>query len=437
MADSGQSKRAVKRKAKLEARKQKQKQPKLESNRKPGFDQNLLEETTCYVKNGLRHVHPYYFTFTTYCKGRWVGRTLMDVFKEEFRSETEEYYEKAIKAGKITVNGGVAFQDTMLKDNDIICNKVHRHEPPVVGDPFEIVELNESMVVLNKPSSIPVHPCGRYRHNTVVFILGKEHGLANLFTIHRIDRLTSGILIFARTLSKAQELERQVRDREIVKEYVCRVQGEFPSEIVDCQEPIMVESHKIGICRVSANGKPCRTVFTRIHFNGKSSVVKCVPYTGRMHQIRVHLQWLGYPIINDPIYNHTAWGPHRGRGGVSVELVKKVISFLMSAFILINSTSCNDKEDSNEYFERGASAACIFIYKAYQDALTEKLDRNKTDAIARMASQEKDSGTLSSDSEENSNCNQYHDKDCSECHIIRSDPTRSELTMFLHALSYK
>ncbi|XP_073233770.1 pseudouridylate synthase RPUSD2-like [Porites lutea] len=396
MADSGQSKRAVKRKAKLEARKQKQKQPKLESNRKPGFDQNLLEETTCYVKNGLRHVHPYYFTFTTYCKGRWVGRTLMDVFKEEFRSETEEYYEKAIKAGKITVNGGVAFQDTMLKDNDIICNKVHRHEPPVVGDPFEIVELNESMVVLNKPSSIPVHPCGRYRHNTVVFILGKEHGLANLFTIHRIDRLTSGILIFARTLSKAQELERQVRDREIVKEYVCRVQGEFPSEIVDCQEPIMVESHKIGICRVSANGKPCRTVFTRIHFNGKSSVVKCVPYTGRMHQIRVHLQWLGYPIINDPIYNHTAWGPHRGRGGVSVELVKKVMS-----------------------------------------ELTEKLDRNKTDAIARMASQEKDSGTLSSDSEENSNCNQYHDKDCSECHIIRSDPTRSELTMFLHALSYK
>lgn len=69
--------------------------------------------------------------------------------------------------------------------------------------------------------------------------------------------------------------------------------------------------------------------------------------------------------------------------------------------------------------------------------LTETLDRNKTGAMARMASQEKDSGTLSSDSKENSNCNQYHDKDCSECHIIRSDPTHSELTMFLHALSYK
>ena len=51
-----------------------------------------------------------------------------------------------------------------------------------------------------------------------------------------------------------------------------------------------------------------------------------VPYTGRMHQIRVHLQWLGYPIINDPIYNHESWGPHRGRAGVSDQLVHKVSS---------------------------------------------------------------------------------------------------------------
>jgi len=318
------SKRGMKRKAKMEAKKQHQKKTKLENSKKPGFDQERLEETTCYLRDGLRHVHPYYFTFTTYCKGRWVGRSLIDVFEKEFRSETQEYYEKAIKAGKITVNGGVASPGTVLKDNDVICNKVHRHEPPVVGNPLEIVELTDELVVLNKPSSIPVHPCGRYRHNTVVFLLGKEHGLTNLFTIHRIDRLTSGILMFARTLSKAQELECQVRNREIEKEYVCRVQGEFPSEEVDCEEPIVVVSHKIGVCRVATNGKPCRSVFTRINYNGKSSVVKCVPYTGRMHQIRVHLQWLGYPIINDPIYNHESWGPQRGRGGVTDELVHQV-----------------------------------------------------------------------------------------------------------------
>ena len=73
-----------------------------------------------------------------------------------------------------------------------------------------------------------VHPCGRYRHNTVVFILAKEHGLKNLRTIHRLDRLTSGLLLFGRNPKKAREMEQQIRTRQVQKEYVCRVEGEFP-----------------------------------------------------------------------------------------------------------------------------------------------------------------------------------------------------------------
>lgn len=66
-----------------------------------------------------------------------------------------------------------------------------------------------------------------------------------------------------------------------------------------------------------------------------SSVCFCVvgvPHTGRMHQIRVHLQWLGYPIINDPIYNHESWGPLRGQGGVSDQLVHKVCTAIKLQF---------------------------------------------------------------------------------------------------------
>ena len=74
-----------------------------------------------------------------------------------------------------------------------------------------------------------VHPCGRYRHNTVVFILAKEHGLKNLRTIHRLDRLTSGLLLFGRNPKKAREMEQQIRTRQVQKEYVCRVDGEFPT----------------------------------------------------------------------------------------------------------------------------------------------------------------------------------------------------------------
>lgn len=73
-----------------------------------------------------------------------------------------------------------------------------------------------------------VHPCGRYRHNTVVFILAKEYNLKNLRTIHRLDRLTSGLLLFGRSPKKARQMEHQIRNRQVQKQYVCRVEGEFP-----------------------------------------------------------------------------------------------------------------------------------------------------------------------------------------------------------------
>ena len=77
-------------------------------------------------------------------------------------------------------------------------------------------------------ATVQVHPCGRYRHNTVVFILAKEYNLKNLRTIHRLDRLTSGLLMFGRNPRKARDMEQQIRNRQVLKEYVCRVEGEFP-----------------------------------------------------------------------------------------------------------------------------------------------------------------------------------------------------------------
>ena len=94
-------------------------------------------------------------------------------------------------------------------------NTVHRHEPPVVGRPLEILEDNGEVLVVDKPASMPVHPCGRFRHNTVIFILGKERGISGLHTVHRLDRLTSGVLLFARTLEVSKRLDKLVRDRQV------------------------------------------------------------------------------------------------------------------------------------------------------------------------------------------------------------------------------
>lgn len=92
---------------------------------------------------------------------------------------------------------------------------MHRHEPPVVSRPMEVLVDDGEVIVVDKPASIPVHPCGRFRHNTVIFILGKELGISKLHTVHRLDRLTSGVLLLARTLETSKKLDQLVRDRQV------------------------------------------------------------------------------------------------------------------------------------------------------------------------------------------------------------------------------
>ncbi|KAL0274331.1 UNVERIFIED_CONTAM: hypothetical protein PYX00_006781 [Menopon gallinae] len=127
-------------------------------------------------------------------------------------------------------------------------------------------------------------------------------------------------------------MEHQIRNRQVQKEYICRVEGDFPSEQVECSEPIEVVSYKIGVCKVSSKGKSCSTTFQKLNYSpgSNTSVVLCKPHTGRMHQIRVHLQFLGFPVVNDPLYNHVVFGPEKGKGGnidkTDEELIRDLIN---------------------------------------------------------------------------------------------------------------
>jgi len=284
-----------------------------------------------------------------------VGEKILDVFAREFRAHPVEEYERCIKSGTLTVNYEKVDVDYRLKHNDLLANIVHRHERPVLGEAVSIVHLDDDLVVVHKPPSVPVHPCGRYRHNTVAFILAKEHNLRNLRTIHRLDRLTSGLLMFGRTQERARQMEQQIRTRQVSKQYVCRVEGKFPSDYIVCSEPIEVVSYRIGVCRVSPKGKECRTEFERLSFNGKTSVVLCKPHTGRMHQIRVHLQYLGFPIVNDPLYNHIVFGPEKGKDGNIGKSDEELIQDLISIHNAENWLGGDGDEFAPSFFSSGST----------------------------------------------------------------------------------
>ncbi|KAF9968984.1 hypothetical protein BGZ73_008921 [Actinomortierella ambigua] len=295
----------------------------------PTENEESLKNAEYIFENGLRKVKPYFYRYQTYAKGRWLGRELIEIMNTEFRDRDSKYYEKAIKDGLIMINGATVTEDYIMRNSDVLEHSIHRHEPPVADLPVKVVLDHDGVLVVDKPSSIPVHPSGRYRHNTILHILMKEQGYKDLYPANRLDRLTSGLMLIAKSVEKAREIENMMRQCEIHKQYICKVRGEFPSGVTECHEPIKIACFKLTLSVVHAEGKQCSTIFERLQYDEETntSIVLAKPVTGRTHQIRVHLQFLGYPIANDPLYHNTSiWGPNNGRGGVSEEIEKSVVA---------------------------------------------------------------------------------------------------------------
>ncbi|KAK3349467.1 pseudouridine synthase [Lasiosphaeria hispida] len=382
-----------------------------------------------FLEGGLRRVAPYFFTYNTWCKERWRGRQLIDVFESEFRDRAIEYYHAAMESGQVMVNSERVGPSYILKNGDLISHTTHRHEPPITAEPIQIIHEDEDMIVINKPSGVPVHPAGRYQYNSVVEIVKSARSADFLpRPCNRLDRLTSGIMFLAKTKKAADLLGSQIVKRTVRKEYMARVVGRFPDGEVVCDEPILQISPKLGLNRVRANGKTARTVFKRLAYYPASkksvqtetqeapelvvldglddiaprdgftkvqegySIVRCLPVTGRTHQIRVHLQFLGHPIQNDPIYaNQKVWGFNLGCSDPDAQL--------------------NSDEDIISRLSRmGKDEAADAV--AYHDEMVDAYYKKR---------EEKMSGEL-----------------CTVCDTpLYTDPGQQELSLWLHSLRYE
>eukprot|EP01063_Lacrimia_lanifica_P018827 TRINITY_DN2577_c1_g1_i9.p2 TRINITY_DN2577_c1_g1~~TRINITY_DN2577_c1_g1_i9.p2 ORF type:complete len:296 (+),score=116.83 TRINITY_DN2577_c1_g1_i9:49-888(+) len=213
-----------------------------------------------YRTRGLRCVRPYWYDLETHVKGRWVGRTLLDVFLKEFPHHSEAYYKTAIELGRILIDGWETSAEHKVQHNEKLTHSLHRHEYPVLDLPVKILAESDRFYAVDKPASIPVHPCGRYAQNTLVSILRNEQGMAGvLHPVHRLDKVTSGVLLFAKSPKDAEAVGQLLRkeesknapeaDRKVIKEYVARVVGAFPKGKIVCEYAVCCTDAKRGTMR--------------------------------------------------------------------------------------------------------------------------------------------------------------------------------------------
>ncbi len=244
---------------------------------------------------------------------------------DRYTRRSREKLKRIIDSGAIRVIRETAKHQTLgrikasfsLQAGDIVeLISIKKPEPEVSFD-YKILYEDKDILVLDKPPNLPVHPAGRFFFNTLLTHL-KTDGFRldlkserNFFLVHRIDKETSGILLLAKSKEACNALTLQFRNRETEKYYLSILRGKPDSDKYKIESPIgKPKGATIGIkmepLSVEAGGLASETLFetieTRDGKDGTFTLAACFPKTGRQHQIRVHAEISGYPLVGDKVY---------------------------------------------------------------------------------------------------------------------------------------
>ena len=248
------------------------------------------------------------------------GIRLDHFLKERYRRRSRESIHRAIHDGDITierrqgkhVSVGKLKASTALLPGDEVRVLTERKPEPDVDFNYRVVFEDDELFVIDKPPNLPVHPAGRYYFNTLLIHL-KTRGFQDplkadreYFLAHRIDKETSGILVLAKTKEICAGLTAQFAARSTRKRYLALVRGITPEKFsVNVAMMRAVNSKielKMMVAPESEGGLSAHTDFERIETAGTFSLLECFPKTGRQHQIRVHLDHVGHPLVGDKLY---------------------------------------------------------------------------------------------------------------------------------------
>lgn len=240
-------------------------------------------------------------------KGR-LDKYLADKIDDLSRTRVKEL----IDDGLILVNQKVEKASYKVKDGDAIEVTVPAVKPlDVIPEniPLDIIYDDNDVIVVNKPQGMVVHPAaGHPDHTLVNALLYHTKDLASSpegfrpGIVHRIDKDTSGLLMIAKNSQARESLEDQLAHKTNKRLYLAIVHGNFAEEEGTIDAPIARNPHDRKKMGVVAGGKHAVTHFKVIEQFKGYSLIQCKLETGRTHQIRVHLSYIGHPVAGDPLY---------------------------------------------------------------------------------------------------------------------------------------